>query len=664
MNPRLIEEMGNAMGEVYGAVTDRILINLARHFKYISKGGEITGSWDYQVKKLAEVGQVTRETEQIILDSLGGADEALRSVLETAILNSLKDVEKPLRDAAKKGLLYGSGFLPPELSANQTQAFQAYYQQSADKLNLVNTVMLESTQAAYTSTVADIANRIATTQSILNTGTGELVAGVTSLNSAIRAGVQKMVNNGLTGFIDHGGHHWSPEAYVTMDMRTTLANTGRAAVFERMEDYGDDLYMVSWHDGARPLCYPWQGKIISKSNRTGETEDVDGNKHRVYAQSETSYGEPAGLFGINCGHYPMPWIPGYSVVREPQQTEEENAKEYQESQKQRALERKLRAEKRDLEVLKAQGADPEEIKAQRQRVKAASGELDDFCKDTGRARRRNREGVMSDAKWNTPSGEVRRFNNQYISTAEVPKVTPIKVNTPTQNTPAAQGSALAQKVQAAITPANPNVTSEIATKILPASGIQTVDLVKWQTTPTEAEIIKAVGGADQTSGSCASVALAYAGNKAGYQVHDYRGGASEDFFSKKANTAMIARISGIDGKIINSAKEIETANKLLATMEDGKQYWLGTGQHASIVRKTAKGYQYLELQSANDNGWHDLNDFTLRYRFGCVKKRIVATDHRLIDVDKLASNDEFIEILRYLNTPVADQRKGVGGGIK
>ena len=63
MNPRIIEEMGWRMGEVYAAVTDRILINLARHFPYIAEGAKPGGAWDYQVRKLAELGQVTRETE-------------------------------------------------------------------------------------------------------------------------------------------------------------------------------------------------------------------------------------------------------------------------------------------------------------------------------------------------------------------------------------------------------------------------------------------------------------------------------------------------------------------------------------------------------------------------------------------------------------------------
>ena len=399
MNPRIFEEMGWRMGEVYAAVTDRLLINLARHFQYIKDGELPGGGWEYQVKKLAEMGQVTRESEAIILGSLDGADAALQGVLEDAIREGLKGVEKPLKKAAEKGLLLGQGFLPPELAPNQMQAFQAYYRQSADKLNLVNTVMLQSTEEAYQATVADIANRISTTQGILNTATGEVVTGVSTLNQAVRDGVDKMVENGITGFIDHGGHHWSPEAYVTMDVRTTMANTARAATFERMDDYGLDLYQVSHHDGARPLCYPWQGKVISREDRVRDVEDDEGNTVHVYAQSETSYGQPAGLFGINCGHYGIPFVPGFSRIRPPDENEEENARDYEESQKQRELERKLRYEKRDLQVLRAQGASEQEIEAQKIRVRNARVNLQEFCDDTGRARRTGRERTPIKAEW-------------------------------------------------------------------------------------------------------------------------------------------------------------------------------------------------------------------------------------------------------------------------
>ena len=386
------------MGEVYGAVVDRILINLARHFPYIAEGMTPGGSWDYQIRKLAEMGQVTRETEAIILESMKGADAALADLLEETIRDSLKGVEKPLRKAAEKGLLLGAGFLPPEVSPGQMQAFRAFYQQSADKLNLVNTVMLESTQEAYRATVADVAFRMDRTQGILNTATGEVVSGVSSLNQAVRESVQKMVDNGITGYIDHGDHHWSPEAYVTMDIRTTMANTGRAAVWERMEAYGDDLYQVSHHDGARPLCYDWQGKVISRNDLSRDVEDDEGNTVHVYAQSETTYGQAAGLFGINCKHYPIPFIPRFSRIRPPEQDKEANDREYKESQQQRTLERKYRYAKRDLMTAKARG-DEEEITRQKIRVKNARTELNNFCEETGRARRSNRERTPIKATW-------------------------------------------------------------------------------------------------------------------------------------------------------------------------------------------------------------------------------------------------------------------------
>lgn len=297
MRPAFLEQMSWAMAEVYGAVTDQILINLAHYFPYIKDESEVKGAFEYQARMLAQVGQVNKETVAIIAKNLAGADEALKQTLEAAILDALKNEEPALRKAAMNGMLYGQGFLPPEVTPNMMQAFQMYYKQSADKLNLVNTVMLESTQNAYTATVSDIANKIQRTQSILNTETGKVVTGVSTYNQAMRSGVKRMVENGLTGFIDHGGHHWSPEAYVAMDVRTTVFNTARAAVLERNEQYGNDLYQVSTKNGARPLCYPWQGKVIARYGPHGSTTDLDGNTIEVYAQDETSYGQAAGLFG-------------------------------------------------------------------------------------------------------------------------------------------------------------------------------------------------------------------------------------------------------------------------------------------------------------------------------------------------------------------------------
>lgn len=398
MRPEYLAELGYEMGQVYAAITDRILINLSKYFSYIKDSRQIRGGWEYQARMLAKVGQVNRETVDIIAKSLGGGDAALRRTIETAIVDALRNEEPRLRRAAQAGMLNG-GILPPALEPGMMQAFNAYYRQSADKLNLVNTVMLESTEAAYRATVADVAQKVATVQRTINAAAGEAISGVSSYNAAVHDAVKKLVTNGITGFIDHGGHRWSPEAYVTMDVRTTLMNTARAAVFERNEQYSNDLYQVSSHSGARPLCYPWQLKVISNIDAARDVTDLYGNTIHVYAQSETTYGQAAGLFGVNCKHYPIPFIPGVSDIKGEEQPPEENAKTYAESQQQRALERKLREEKRDLEVMKAQGASPEQIDAQKKRVAKASSEIDDFCDETGRARRRNREYTPVNATW-------------------------------------------------------------------------------------------------------------------------------------------------------------------------------------------------------------------------------------------------------------------------
>ena len=401
MHPTFLDNMSWEMAEVYGAITDQILINLARHFPFYDAGDPLPKSaFEYQAAMLAQMGQVSKETIQIIRNGLSDADLALQGVLEQAIMDAVKTAEPELFEAVKKGVLTPET-MPAVVAPNQMRAFQLYYQQASDKLNLVNTVMLESTKSAYQQTISDVVNeidiadRMNRTQIALDVATGETITGVSTWNQALRHATDRLKEGGVVGFVDHGGHQWSAEAYVAMDIRTTVFNTGRAATWEVNQDFGNDLYLVSSHSGARPLCFPWQNKVISSTDNARIVYDLDGNEIEVIAQSATSYGEAAGLFGINCRHYPTPFIPGVSVADGKPQDKEENDKVYAESQEQRRLERKLREEKRDLLMAKAQGASDEEIAKLQEKTRTSSQEIDDFCKSTGRARHRDREAVYT-----------------------------------------------------------------------------------------------------------------------------------------------------------------------------------------------------------------------------------------------------------------------------
>ena len=401
MNPAFLDSMSWEMAEVYGAITDQILINLSRYFPYMKAGNVPRSAFEYQAAMLAQMGKINRETMQIIKNGLQGADKALAKCLEQSIIDAVGKAEPGLLKAVKAGIFKPAGI--PIVAPNQMRAFTLYYQQAADKLNLVNTVMLESTKSAYQQTVSDVvadielADRVNATYSAIDVAAGETITGVSSWNQSLRHAMDKLKDRGITGFVDHAGHQWSAEAYVAMDIRTTVYNTGRAAVWETNQNFGNDLYIVSYHDGARPGCYPWQNKVISATDDARTVTDLDGNEIEVIRQSDTSYGEAAGLFGINCKHYPTPFIPGVSAMYDEGQipSEKENEKIYENTQTQRGLERQLREQKRDLLMAKAQGASDAEIKALRQKCRDTSDQIDEFCKETGLPRRQNREGVFT-----------------------------------------------------------------------------------------------------------------------------------------------------------------------------------------------------------------------------------------------------------------------------
>ncbi|MGI6348900.1 MAG: hypothetical protein ACOXZ0_03195 [Eubacteriales bacterium] len=192
---------------------------------------------------------------------------------------------------------------------------------------------------------------------------------------------------------------------------------------------------------------------------------------------------------------------------------------------------------------------------------------------------------------------------------------------------------------------------------------------KASTDRTEEEIINKLGGGDLTEGSCSSLALAYAGNKSGYIVLDFRGGASTSIFAKRSTILEIAQLPGVKSTILTEYNDFTAVNKLLKTAEEGKEYYLCAGRHAAIIRNSGKGFEYLELQSSSDNGFKSFSETTLKHRFGCPKRHTrkgkkMQVNHILIDVESLHGNEEFEKILGFINTSETSQVKGAAGSVK
>lgn len=416
ITPQKIQELSEPVESIYTACVNELMVNIGKHIT--APTWTHTAAWE--VQKLSEMGQLTQENAAIINKWIKQVTPEMRKTMEFTRREALKKLEKQMEKAAEEG------YVTPPLADSTVQVMNDYLGQATDRLNLVNTTMLQSSISQYSKAVnltADIMARENATLTALNVAAGSVVTGTETRTKAVRRAIDTISKEGITGFYDRYGRSWTPEAYVNMVVRTTVHNTAIQSVKSRMQDYGTDVFQISSHAGARPRCYPYQGWFCSWSNTSGDIELGDGRTVRYRPLSDTSYGEPAGIFGINCGHYPIPIIAGLTIPHGEDniQPKEENDKAYAESQQQRALERQIRAAKRTIEM----GDNSPEAK---QKLKEQQQKMRQFIKETGRTRRYDRESLMGGAQ---TSQKLKQNTQQPPATpAPKPPTTPKSTFTP------------------------------------------------------------------------------------------------------------------------------------------------------------------------------------------------------------------------------------------
>lgn len=385
---RLSEPVENA----YLECVDRLITNIAKHLGT----GKAFRTADWETRKLAELGQLTQENAKIINEATKRVPQEIRKALEQSSRIALQDIEKLIADAIKSGAVEQA----PTDSA--IDILEELMERALEEANLTNTTMLQSSQAAYVKAVNDTVSWQNFSygplgeQKILealNQGAVASITGTETRTQALTKAISQMVDRGIYGFVDKAGRHWSPEAYMSMCIRTASHNASIDSIRARQQDYNSDIFQVSTHAGARPLCYPYQGRFFTWGTEGGTFTDGSGRRHRYSPISETSYGQPAGLFGINCGHYPLPQIPKVTIPQDkPEPDKEENDEEYRLSQEQRRIERNIRDAKRKEEAFRKAGLD-DAAESQQKKVTMRQAEMRAFIQSTGRTRRYDREQI-------------------------------------------------------------------------------------------------------------------------------------------------------------------------------------------------------------------------------------------------------------------------------
>ena len=295
----------------------RIMARLGRGKLYL------TGTDDWQLE---------------VYQAAGGHLEAVQHEIAVWTKTTDAEIRRIFEDAGIKALAYDSAFYaahgldPMELgkSEGMIRLLEDMYQRTAGTVHNFTRTTAQASQQRLIN--------------VLDTAHFKVTSGAVSYNQAVQEALADVVNT-QTQVHYPTGHTDTIETAVLRAVRTGVAQASGNMAVQGMKERDWDIILVSAHLGARigdggenPSNHLWwQGKFYS---RTGRTPDLP-----LFEES-TGYGTGEGLCGWNCRHSFGPGDFRHNPYKN--YDAEENKKAYDLSQKQRALERRIRHTKTKL----------------------------------------------------------------------------------------------------------------------------------------------------------------------------------------------------------------------------------------------------------------------------------------------------------------------------
>ena len=370
-----LTELTQPIIAIYNQIEMELLEKVAKRFDVYDKIG---GSLEWQLKKLDELGALTNEAVKVISSMSKKGEREISQMLNDASLGNID------MDMVEKAFTNGFIFVDPQKLV-QSDALKATVELSYKELGktykLIQTKALESTRQAY--------------MDIINRAYIETASGVYDYGTSIRGALRDMADQGIAGATYRRGNKYvkySIEGTVRRDTLTAVNQLANKGAEKITKEIGAEYVEVSAHIGARVSDNPianhagWQGKVYK----------LVGSDKYPNLKEKTGYPDDIqGLGGVNCRHRMFPFFPGISVPNPHQIDEKENKKAYEATQKQRAMERNIRAIKKRLIVAKASN-DKDLAQAYRKKLTQKQVELEKFCKKNGLRRQTEREMVQEE----------------------------------------------------------------------------------------------------------------------------------------------------------------------------------------------------------------------------------------------------------------------------
>ena len=160
------------------------------------------------------------------------------------------------------------------------------------------------------------------------------------------------------------GRTYQVDTAVRMIVRTSTAQLAGKITEANCKTTGQDLVIISQHMGSRDTHAGFQNKVFSMSGKSKKYPDI----HAPLGEG-CAYGRPEGLQGPNCTHMFYPFWEGISEIPEPLKEPDpveykgRTYTRYEATQQMRAMEREIRALKREKYVART-GGEVEHLNAQ------------------------------------------------------------------------------------------------------------------------------------------------------------------------------------------------------------------------------------------------------------------------------------------------------------
>lgn len=326
ITPEQFQEIGETLLPLLDDLTEWIARDMIERFMIRFGRGEeklLTGTDEWQAWVLKQAGGNLDEIQKALAKSTG---------------KSQQEIAKIFKDSG-------------------IQAAKADAEAAAVTFSGLSSGMMAIITDAYERTVGEISNITRTTASATNQAFIDICD---AAYWKVRTGAQSYTAAMLEGIKELGqvqpivrypsGHKDTLEVAVLRCIRTGVAQSSGNMTIQQCKDMGWNHVLVSQHLGARvsdtdPIAdhAGWQGKVYCIDGKDAQFDNL---------LDATGYPEnPLGLCGYNCRHSFTPFLPGVSQNHNKPIDTEANRRAYELSQTQRAMERRIRAQKRKCTAL-------------------------------------------------------------------------------------------------------------------------------------------------------------------------------------------------------------------------------------------------------------------------------------------------------------------------